>query len=399
MSALTDKLKKQAKALIPRFYREYKGASDWWHSVKVDGAYYDLNFLTHDPDGTGEFPSGMQSQVKVVAYKHTSDPYPKGTSLGYFKGKKVRRKFEDMEVEENPAGIHPRIQETFEEYGVTSPKTQKRMMSVILRALPVSQRTLDGMEYAVEKYFKKMGQKAYGQTMKSMGYVRANPSGGRVSMRLGSLWGKGYSKPSRPLFSKGGYAVVTTYTDGQIDIGTPHSTKAEAEEAALYAQQMASAESGRRAYKIEVLPVTSVAKNPPAKGGGYIVVKTYTGGRQEFTDHIETLAEARKFRKYFLDQNEKSLLYRGRTLFDSVEIFPHTAILRNPPLSSHGSSIKIKRTHGLSLAEMKALYKLVKQGSHMATAFARKKLEVPRSASASDLLAVVDHHIRDLAGR
>jgi len=72
--------------------------------------------------------------------------------------------------------------------------------------------------------------------------------------------------------------------------------------------------------------------NPPPlfKSGGYIVVKTYTGGRQEFTDHIETLAEARKFRKYFLEQNEKSLLYRGRTLFDSVEIFPHTAILRNP---------------------------------------------------------------------
>jgi hypothetical protein len=361
----------------------------------------------------------MQSQVKVVAYKHTSDPYPKGTSLGYFKGKKVRRKFDDMEVEENPAGItffdmvgnksvtwtpytHPRIQETFEEYGVTSPNTQKRMMSAVLRELPESQRTLDGIEYALEKYFKKMGQKAYDQTMKSMGYVRANPSGGRVSMRLGSLWGKGYSKQSRaprPLFSKGGYAVVTTYTDGQVDIGTPHSTKAEAEEAALYAQRMASAESGRRAYKIEVLPVTSVTKNPPSKGGGYIVVKTYTGGRQEFTDHIETLAEARKFRKYFLEQNEKSLLYRGRTLFDSVEIFPHTAILRNPPLSSHGSSIRTKRTHGLSLPQMRALYKLVKQGNDMGIAYARKKLEVPRSASKSDLLAVVDHHIRDLADR
>jgi hypothetical protein len=164
--------------------------------------------------------------------------------------------------------------------------------------------------------------------------IHENPSGGRVSMRLGSLWGKGYSKPSRatrPLFSKGGYAVVTTYTDGQVDIGTPHSTKAEAEEAALYAQRMASAESGRTPYKIEVLPVTSVAKNPP--------------------------------------------------------------------LSSHGSSIRIKRTHGLSLPQMRALYKLVKQGNDMGIAYARKKLEVPRSASKSDLLAVVDHHIRDLADR
>jgi hypothetical protein len=338
MSALTNKLKKQAKALIPRFYREYKGSSDWWHSVKVDGAYYDLNFLTHDPDGTGEFPAKFRDAVKVVAYKVVEDKdgslrqSDRGLiRLGYFKGKKVRRKFEEMDVEENPAGIHPRIQETFEEYGVTSPKTQKRMMSVILRALPVSQRTLDGMEYAVEKYFKKMGQKAYDQTMKSMGYVRANPSGGRVSMRLGSLWGKGYSKPSRPLLSRGGYAVVTTYTDGQIDIGTPHSTKAEAEEAALYAQQMASAKSGSRPYKIEVLPVTSVAKNPP--------------------------------------------------------------------LSSHGSSIRIKRTHGLSLAEMRALYKLVKQGNNMADKYARKKLEVPYSESKSNLLAVINHHIADLSGR
>jgi hypothetical protein len=140
-----------------------------------------------------------------------------------------------------------------------------------------------------------------------------------------------YRQNPPELFKSGGYAVVTTYTDGQIDIGTPHSTKAEAEEAALYAQRMASAESGRRAYKIEVLPVTSVTKNPP--------------------------------------------------------------------LSSHGSSIRTKRTHGLSLAEMRALYKLVQRGNDMAIAYARKKLEVPRSESKVQLLAVVDHHIRDLADR
>ena len=61
--------------------------------------------------------------------------------------------------------------------------------------------------------------------------------------------------------------------------------------------------------------------------------------------------------------------------------------------------IKIKRTHGLSLAEMRALYKLVKRGNSMADAYARKKLEVPRSESKYQLLAVIDHHIRDLAGR
>lgn len=146
-------------------------------------------------------------------------------------------------------------------------------------------------------------------------------------------------------------------------------------------------------------PVRTKTWNPPAlfKSGGYIVVKTYTDGRQEFTDHIDTLEQAREFRKYFLDQNEKSLKYRGRSLFSSVEILPHTAILKNPPLSSHGSSIKTKRTHGLSLAEMRALYKLVKQGNSEADRYARKKLEVPYSETKVQLLAVIDHHIRDLA--
>jgi hypothetical protein len=236
MSALTDKLKKQAQALIPRFYREYKGESDWWHSVRVDGKDYDLNFLTHDPDGTGGFTPKLRNAVKVVAYKDGIDG--KFIRLGYFNG---------------------RI---------------------------------------------KFGNRMYKSRLK------INPP---------------------KLFQSGGYAVVTTYTDGQIDIGTPHSTKAQAEKAALYAQRMASAESGRSPYKIEVLPVTSVVKNPP--------------------------------------------------------------------LSSHGSSMRTKRTHGLSLNEMRALYKLVKQGNGMAIAYARKKLEVPRSESKVQLLAVVDHHIRDLAGR
>jgi hypothetical protein len=143
--------------------------------------------------------------------------------------------------------------------------------------------------------------------------------------------GRRVVKNPPPLLSKGGYAVVTTYSDGQVEISQTFGSKAEAEKASLYIQRMTSAKSSRSPYKLEVLPVTSVAKNPP--------------------------------------------------------------------LSSHGSSIRTKRTHGLSLAEMRALYKLVKQGNDMAIAYARKKLEVPRSESKVQLLAVVDHHIRDLAGR
>jgi len=92
------------------------------------------------------------------------------------KGKKPYSKGSCRKVRGNPTGIPPRLQETFEEYGVTNPKTQKQMMSVILRSLPAGKRTLDGMESAIEKYFKKMGQKAYDETMKSMGYVRSNPA-------------------------------------------------------------------------------------------------------------------------------------------------------------------------------------------------------------------------------
>jgi len=116
--ALTDKLKKQAKALIPRFYREYKGASDWWHSVKVGGKYYDFNFLTHDPDGTGGFPAKLRNAVKVVAYKVVEDKdgglrqSDRGLiRLGYFNGryKMGNRMYKDRRaINRNPApaGYH-----------------------------------------------------------------------------------------------------------------------------------------------------------------------------------------------------------------------------------------------------------------------------------------------------
>jgi hypothetical protein len=99
-----QKLSETAKGLIPRFYREYKGGSDWWHSVKIDGNYYDLNYLTHDPMGTGSFPARKRHLVNIWAYnvitdKDSESPQnPQGLrqvdrgsiSLGYFKGKKTR---------------------------------------------------------------------------------------------------------------------------------------------------------------------------------------------------------------------------------------------------------------------------------------------------------------------
>lgn len=102
--AIKSKLRTEGRKLIPRFYREYKGASDWWHSVRVDGKDYDLNFLTHDPDGTGEFPAKLRNAVKVVAYKDGIDG--KFIRLGYFNGryKMGNRMYKDRRaIEENPA--------------------------------------------------------------------------------------------------------------------------------------------------------------------------------------------------------------------------------------------------------------------------------------------------------
>lgn len=133
--------------------------------------------------------------------------------------------------------------------------------------------------------------------------------------------------------------------------------------------------------------------NPPRlfSKGGFVVVIKDADGETNISDPFLTKKEA----EMYADR-----LYKSSADWDgTIEVMPLTRITKNPPLSSHGSSIRIKRTHGLSLAEMRALYKLVQRGNDMAIAYARKKLEVPRSESKVQLLAVVDHHIRDLADR
>jgi hypothetical protein len=90
------KLIAEAKKLIPRFYREYKGASDWWYPVTIDGKVFELNFTTHDPEGTGSFPKKKQDKVKIVAYPNGIDG--KFFGLGYFQGVKQKMR----QIEENP---------------------------------------------------------------------------------------------------------------------------------------------------------------------------------------------------------------------------------------------------------------------------------------------------------
>ena len=144
--------------------------------------------------------------------------------------------------------------------------------------------------------------------------------------------------------------------------------------------------------------IFDIEDKPLFKSGGYAVVITFKSGEVEIGQGMSQ-TQAERQRKYLMKEYARLKLMRGTDNVSTIEVLPVTSVTKNPPLSSHGSSIRIKRTHGLSLAQMRALYKLVKQGNDMAIAYARKKLEVPRSASKSDLLAVVDHHIRDLADR
>jgi hypothetical protein len=142
--------------------------------------------------------------------------------------------------------------------------------------------------------------------------------------------------------------------------------------------------------------------NPPPifQSGGFVVVTYVNNEQKDISKPFATREEAQMYVNSLpLNKPATTMRMAQKAVLKSYTILPLTRLLKNPPLSSHGSSIRTKRTHGLSLAEMRALYKLVQRGNDMAVAYARKKLEVPRSASKSDLLAVVDHHIRDLADR
>lgn len=157
---------------------------------------------------------------------------------------------------------------------------------------------------------------------------------------------------------------------------------------------------GESFYDYAARAFPAIVKNPPAlfqKGGFAIVVENY---RTKSLDIVKTFDLRNPDAPMMFDSKKDAEGYAKRSLEGlQWRVIPVTNVLRNPPLSSHGSSMKTKRTHGLNLPQMRALYKLVKQGNDMAIAYARKKLEVPRSESKVQLLAVVDHHIRDLAGR
>ena len=69
----------------------------------------------------------------------------------------------------------------------------------------------------------------------------------------------------------------------------------------------------------------------------------------------------------------------------------------NPPMYAH--HLRERKTHGLSLKQMRRLYAMVSRGSQKAITFARNVLGIPFDETPSQVKAVVKHHVLDLAER
>ncbi|NBV78011.1 hypothetical protein EBR66_07635 [bacterium] len=70
---------------------------------------------------------------------------------------------------------------------------------------------------------------------------------------------------------------------------------------------------------------------------------------------------------------------------------------KNPPMYAH--HLYEKKTHGLNLKQMRRLYAMVSRGNQKAITFARNVLGIPFDETASQVKAVVKHHVLDLAER
>lgn len=81
----------------------------------------------------------------------------------------------------------------------------------------------------------------------------------------------------------------------------------------------------------------------------------------------------------------------------NVKIIPKKGLKKNPPFYAH--NLYEKKTHGLTLHQMRRLYAMVSRGNQKAITYARNVLGIPFSESPSQVKAVVYHHVRDLAER
>ncbi|NDE14681.1 hypothetical protein EBZ80_07100 [bacterium] len=156
------------------------------------------------------------------------------------------------------------------------------------------------------------------------------------------------------------------------------------------------------------------AGNPPLKMTAYEVLirhprmKKFLGAYpMELPDsiyldnaisHIERLMkEKKRITPKMIDSEVESVILDAQNQY---------GVQSNPPLYAHHLVERRTRnwwgkqvTHGLNVAELRALHRLVKRGHREATMFARRKLEIPPSETKSQILAIIDHHIRDLMGK
>jgi len=336
------KLIAEAKKLLPRFARAKYDMGSYTDYVKVDGQEYEIDLFIHD--GVASiFPKKKRGLVRIVATPIIKQPNGLETlaqnsvSLGYFK--------KASQVADNPKRCWKGYEAVVGKSAYSKGSCRK------VRGNPVRTKTW------------KLGE--YGGNIKA----NVNESGTAVQI----------IHSDKPL-KAGAYGRLFRWPLDKFEL----ETKLNDLTTSYYASKIID-------WVQSVTKGTSMNPPPLFSKGGFVVVIKDADGETNISDPFLTKKEA----EMYADR-----LYKSSADWDgTIEVMPLTRITKNPPLSSHGSSIRTKRTHGLSLAQMRALYKLVQRGNDMAVAYARKKLEVPRSASKSDLLAVVDHHIRDLADR
>jgi len=259
-------------------------------------------------------------------------------------------------------GLSPglrRLEDTFEEYGITNPYLQRKMISRLVMKMPKKKRNkilnspygIDTLEKALEGYLKGLKIRAYDETMKSMGYtrVRRNPA---------------YT--DRPHYGFAKMDIKLLGTGLKIDKGE----------------------------EVYMSPATNIP------GGGFFARPAILKGiwKQvseddsilirpgEFDDYITYIKPRGEYKPTpQVKPDWKYGIYTGR------------GIARNPPMYAH--RMNSHRTHGLSLKQMMKLYRLVSSGNPKAVMYARRTLGIPMSESLQQVKAVVYHHVLDLKGK
>jgi hypothetical protein len=357
MAAVTYiKLIAEAKKLIPRFYREYKGASDWWHAVKIDGKVFELNFTTHDPEGTGSFPKKKQDKVKIVAYPNGIDG--KFVRLGYFqgmrqtnenpkrcwkgyapvRGKKPYSKGSCRKVRGNPArqpdeAMVRELQLFFQndEYLMNRrfPEFAKNIKNKVRRGIYDPEKAVKLFMYLADeiskKYSKDFGdgkthaadvptRMALAKAIRDMNFDSEGESYGtrdednqRLKDEMADL--------QEPMGIIRGKRVIR----GNSSCGVTKGTRMNPAPAGYHYMP-----DGR------LMADSGHSKNPPElfKKGGYAVVVEFKSGDSQIGEAFPTEAQANSQMRYLMQQYVRLKLTRGLDNVSAIRVLPVTSVAR-----------------------------------------------------------------------